>query len=105
MADEKENEPMPAVFKLALKTPLVTHQGSLDAIEIREPKARDMAAMKVSPSMFYTDGRFVVQHDVMLGYLVRLTGLDRIVLEDLSGPDFNSASSVVREYLGQAGNY
>ena len=49
-AVEAEDTPMPPVTELKLVTPLVTHGGSLTKISIREPKARDLAALKVSPS-------------------------------------------------------
>lgn len=106
MADDvKAVDPaMPPAVTIKLRSPLTAHGGPITTVTIKEPKARDMAAMKVSPNTYYTDGRFLIQHDVMMGYLERMTGLDRMTLDDLSSADFNACSSVARDYLNQMGD-
>ena len=108
MADDVKpadaGSPMPSSVTIKLRSPLVSHGGPITSITVREPKARDMAQMKVSPSTYYVDGKFQINHDVMLGYLVLMTGQDRMTLEDLGSADFNALSSVSRDYLNQMGD-
>lgn len=96
--------PLPSSITVTLRTPIITHAGSQTTLVIKAPKARDLIALKQSPHDVYADGRFSPRHDMMAKLLEALTGVDASAIEDLTVADFNTAATVVRAYLAEAGN-
>ena len=104
MADTPDEAPLPISVVVTLRSPITTHDGSTTALTVNAPKARDLIALRTNPHTIYSDGRFETRHDIMVKLVAALTGVDELILGDLTTPDWNAVTAVVRAYLGEAGN-
>ena len=96
---------MSATVKLS--APLATHQGPIEEITLRDLKARDLVKMKVSPYSYINlgddsgkpvqnkrlDQRFEMRYDIAMGYISLLTGIDEVLLGDMSGSDLQKVNN------------
>lgn len=97
-----------------LSKPLLTHQGEITKLELRDLTARDMVEMRVSPTSVavHTEGvgnsrvtnqKFDVRYDIAMGYLTRLSGVDEIILGALPARDFDACVVALQELWNEAG--
>jgi hypothetical protein len=108
-----------AVLKrIPLSRPLVTHQGDVSFLTLREPTLSDYIALgdiDTPVATEFVDGVATVLRthtymDALIGWTVSLTGLDRIVLGRLSAVDSGALFAAVRSAVepftksGVAGN-
>ncbi|GAB7002310.1 phage tail assembly protein [Bradyrhizobium viridifuturi] len=87
---------------IKLSKPLKTHDGEVMELKLRDLTARDIATMRESPYKVIQrkdDGtvELEIRYDKMMAYLSLLSGVDDLILGDLSGTDFQSACNVVGE--------
>lgn len=103
---------MPA--NVTLSKPLTTHKGEITEIELRDITAKDLVEMRVSPLGFtnigsgigsarVTDQRVELRYDIAMGYLVRLSGIDEILLGALQAKDFEKCVGAVTKLWNDAG--
>lgn len=94
---------------IKLSKPLKTHDGEVMELKLRDLTARDIATMRESPYKVIQrkdDGtvELEIRYDKMMAYLSLLSGVDDLILGDLSGTDFQSACNVVGEVWNGLGN-
>jgi hypothetical protein len=75
-----------------LTTPIATHKGSINKIELSEPLARSFLNHDEPFKVSYKDGAFDFEfkgcQKAMMGFLTDMSGLDQITLEGLTASDY-----------------
>ena len=87
---------------IKLSKPLKTHDGEVMELKLRDLTARDIATMRESPYKVFprkADGTVELENRYykMMADLSLRSGVDDLILGDLSGTDFQSACNVVGE--------
>jgi hypothetical protein len=80
-------------IKVALQNELITHKGPVKELELKEPRARAFAKHG-EPFKVKTVGEFVeidYNNDAMLNFLADMSGIDTLLLGDLTSPDYRLA--------------
>lgn len=101
---------------IPLSKPLLTHDGELKELKLRELTAADIVSVKVSPFKVTvlpgTPGAAVddrkteveQRYDVLMALAARLTGIDDILLGKLKGSDFQKLTqAVIEEWNASSG--
>lgn len=90
--------------RIPLSRPLVTHQGDVSFLTVREPTLSDyivLGDIDTPVATEFVDGTATVLRthtfmEALIGWTVALTGLDRIVLGRLSAADSGALFAAVR---------
>lgn len=102
---------MPAT--LTLKAPLKTHEGEVKELTLRDITAKDIIEIRHSPlsltsvstgmgAMRSTEQRVDIRYDVAFQYLVRLTGVDEVILGTIGGSDLTKATNLIVKMWNEA---
>jgi len=101
---ETDTAPLPSSITFPLSSPLTTHAGVQNELKISAPTAGDLVDVRTNPYSIYSDGRYEARHDLMMKILSKLCGVDELILRGMSARDWNVATRIVRDYVGEVGN-
>jgi len=90
-----------------LTKPIITHQGELAALELKEPTARCFFEFNEPFKIRMHEGRVDFDYDnkAMLGFLAEMSGVDMILLQSLIAKDYlNARTTATDMILGVAGS-
>lgn len=86
-----------------LLKPIQGHGGAIDTIKLRKPNYRDIMTLGDPEQIVFVSGGYVPQIDMaqIEKYIVKLSGLDQLLLEQVDYLDALALRDAVRDFFRQ----